>query len=119
MSDSLPGAAVTDSNDFYCLHSDVCKTLANEKRQRILDALRHGELGVSELQARTGIPQATLSQHLAILRTKGVVLARREGSRVHYSISNPKIIQAFDLISEVMAEQLAARKDSVDGALGD
>jgi len=109
---------VTDSNDFYCLHSELCKTLANEKRQRILDALRDGELGVSDLQTRTGIPQATLSQHLAILRTKGVVLARREGSRVNYSIANRKIIQAFDLISEVMAEQLNVRKDAVDGALG-
>jgi DNA-binding transcriptional ArsR family regulator len=110
---------MTDSNDFYCLHSDLCKTLANEKRQRILDALRDGELGVSELQTRTGIPQATLSQHLAILRTKGVVLSRREGSRVNYSIANRKIIQAFDLISEVMAEQLNVRKSAVDGALGD
>jgi DNA-binding transcriptional ArsR family regulator len=110
---------MTDSNDFYCLHSDLCKTLANEKRQRILDALRDGELGVSELQVRTGIPQATLSQHLSILRAKGVVLSRREGSRVHYSIADRKIIQAFDLISEVMAEQLNVRKGAVDGALGD
>jgi DNA-binding transcriptional ArsR family regulator len=109
---------MTDSHDFYCLHSDLCKTLANEKRQRILDALRDGELSVSEIQSRTDIPQATLSQHLAILRTKGVVIARREGSHIHYSIANPKIIQAFDLISEVMAEQLDVRKDAVDGALG-
>jgi ArsR family transcriptional regulator, virulence genes transcriptional regulator len=110
---------MTDSQDFYCLHSDVCKTLANEKRQRILDALRDGELTVSDLQARTQIPQATLSQHLGILRTKGVVVARRDGAHVHYSISNPKILQAFDLISEVMAEQLDIRKDTLDEALGD
>lgn len=110
---------MTESHDFYCLHSEMCKTLANEKRQRILDALRDGELGVSGLQSRTGIPQATLSQHLAILRAKGVVTARREGSRIYYSIANPKIIQAFDLISEVMAEQLDVRRETVDGALGD
>jgi DNA-binding transcriptional ArsR family regulator len=72
---------------------------------------------VSDLQARTGIPQATLSQHLAILRTRGVVTARRDGARVNYSISNRKIIQAFDLISEVMAEQLNITKGTVDGAL--
>lgn len=110
---------MTDSHDFYCLHSEMCKTLANEKRQRILDAIRDTERSVSDLQARTGIPQATLSQHLAILRAKGVVSSRREGSRVHYSIANPKIIQAFDLISEVMAEQMAVRKDTIDEALGD
>jgi DNA-binding transcriptional ArsR family regulator len=118
-STALPGAVMTDSRDFYCLHSDVCKTLANEKRQRILDALRDGELTVSQLQSRTEIAQATLSQHLGILRTKGVVIARRDGSHVHYSISNPKILQAFDLISEVMAEQLDVRKSTVGNALAD
>jgi len=110
---------MTDARDFYCLHSDLCKTLANEKRQRILDALRDGELTVTELQTRTGIPQATLSQHLGILRTKGVLNSRRDGARIHYSISNPKILQAFDLISEVMAEQLDVRKGTVDGVLAD
>jgi DNA-binding transcriptional ArsR family regulator len=109
---------MTDANEFYCLHSDLCKTLASEKRQRILDALRHGELTVTELQERTGIAQANLSQHLAVMRTKGVVLARRDGTHVGYSISNPKIIQAFDLMSEVMAEALGDRKDMVDEALG-
>jgi ArsR family transcriptional regulator len=110
---------MSDQRDFYCLHSEMCKTLANEKRQRILDALREGDLNVSELQTRTGIPQATLSQHLAILRTKGVLTSRRDGVHVTYAIANPKILQAFDLISEVMAEQLHVTKDTIDGALGD
>lgn len=105
------------TSDFYCLHSDMCKTLANDKRQRILDALRHGELSVGQLQELTGIPQATLSQHLGILRAKRVVVSRRDGSHIHYSIANPKIIQAFDLISEVMNEQLAATKEAVDKGL--
>jgi ArsR family transcriptional regulator, virulence genes transcriptional regulator len=106
------------NDDFYCLHSELCKTLANEKRQRILDSLRDGELTVSQLGDVTGIPQATLSQHLGILRSKNVVTSRREGGHVFYSITNPKIIQAFDLISEVMADSLAVRKETVDEALG-
>ena len=98
--------------DFYCLHSDMCKTLASEKRQRVLDALRDGGLTVSELQQRTGIPQANLSQHLSIMRGRGVVNTRREGTRVFYSISNPKLIQAFDLITEVMQESLGKRAET-------
>ena len=97
------------NDDFYCMHSEMCKTLANDKRQRILDALRDGEQTVSEIQRRTGVPQATLSQHLSIMRSRGVVTARRDGAHVHYSISNPKILQAFDLITEVMREGLDAR----------
>lgn len=106
------------SDDFYCLHSELCKTLANEKRQRILGCLRNGEMTVSQLREATGIPQATLSQHLGILRSKGVVESRRDGGHVHYSISNPKIIQAFDLITEVMVESLEKRQGTVDEALG-
>jgi len=108
-----------DKRDFYCLHSDLCKTLANEKRQMILEALRDGEQSVSDIQAATGIPQATLSQHLAILRSRGVVRTRRVGSHVYYDIINPKIIQAFDLITEVMQETIELRKGTVEGVPGD
>ena len=97
--------------DFFCLHSELCKTLANEKRQMILAALRDGELSVSELSERTGIAQANLSQHLATMRAHDVVRARREGRSVLYSIANDKLIQAFDLITEVMQESLGERAD--------
>jgi ArsR family transcriptional regulator len=90
---------------FYCLHSDLCKTLANAKRQQILDTLRDGEVTVSEVVERTGIPQANVSQHLALMRQKGIVTSRRDGAYVRYAIANPKILQAFDLITEVMQEQ--------------
>ncbi len=89
---------------FFCQHSELCKTLANAKRQMILAALRDGERTVGEIQAETGIPQATLSQHLAVLRAHGVVVTRRSGPNVWYHIASTKIIQAFDLITEAMRE---------------
>lgn len=93
-----------DDESFYCLHSELCKTLANAKRQMILNCLRDGEVTVGEIANRTKIPQATLSQHLSILRSRGVVKTRRSGASIYYTISNPKILQAFDLITEVMRE---------------
>ena len=107
-----------DDAEFYCLHSELCKTLANEKRQMILGSLRDSEMTVSEIQERTGIPQATLSQHLSLLRNHGVVHTRRSGNFVYYAITNPKIIQAFDLITEVMLESLAQRQGAAERALG-
>ena len=98
--------------EFYCMHSELCKTLANDKRQMILGALRGDELSVGQLVERTGIPQVNLSQHLSIMRGRGVVNTRREGTRVFYSISNPKLIQAFDLITEVMQESLGKRAET-------
>lgn len=97
--------------DFYCMHSELCKTLANDKRQMILGALRDAERSVGQLVALTGIPQANLSQHLSIMRAHGVVHARRQGTHVYYSISNPKLIQAFDLITEVMQESIDERAE--------
>lgn len=102
--------------DFYCLHSELCKTLANDKRQMILGALRDEELSVSQLVEATGIAQANLSQHLSLMRTHGVVNVRREGTRAFYSISNPKLIQAFDLITEVMQESMDGRTRAADSS---
>ncbi|MDP2233998.1 MAG: metalloregulator ArsR/SmtB family transcription factor [Actinomycetota bacterium] len=107
------------AQDFFCLHSDLCKTLASEKRQRILGALRDEELTVSQIVEATGMTQANTSQHLSILRAKGVVNARRDGSNICYSIANPKIIQAFDLITEVMQETLEAQRGAADTRLAE
>jgi len=103
--------------DFYILHSELCKTLSNPKRQEILDNLRGKELTVNELVEKTGIAQANLSQHLAIMRTKGIVQTRRKGINIFYSITNPKIINAFDLISEVMNESFLNRTEALKEAI--
>jgi len=104
----------TDSKSFFDLHSELCKTLSHPKRQEILDSLRHGEMTVNDIVIRTGISQPNLSQHLSILRNKGVVAARHEGVKVFYSISHPKIIRAFDLISEVMREILEDQNSAIN-----
>jgi len=104
--------------EFFLLHSDMCKTLANAKRQMILGAMRDGERSVTELAERTGIKQANLSQHLSRMRSVGVVRCRQEGNKVFYSIGSPKLLQAFDLITEVLKEATGDRATCAD-ALGD
>jgi ArsR family transcriptional regulator len=110
------------NESFYCLHSEMCKALANPKRQQILDTLRESEMSVGELIDATGMSQSNLSQHLAILRNKGVLKVRRQGAYAYYSITNPKIIRAFDLITEVMQESLQDQRDTastkLDAAVG-
>jgi DNA-binding transcriptional ArsR family regulator len=99
--------------NFYNLHAEMCKTISNPRRQAILDTIRNGEMTVSELIEKTGISQANLSQHLAILRSKGVVNTRRDGNNVHYSLSNLKIIEAYDLISEVLEDSVTSRDKAI------
>ncbi len=92
--------------ELYQLHASVCKGLADPKRLVILNALRDGERSVGSICEAVDLPQANVSQHLAILREKGLVEARKEGQRVYYSVTSPKILAAIDLLREVMAEQL-------------
>ena len=103
--------------DFYNMHADICKTISNPNRQAILDNLRDSEMSVTELIKKTGISQANLSQHLSILRSKGVVNTRRDGNSIFYSISNPKILKAYDLLSEVMQELFQNKQRTVNDAI--
>ncbi len=93
--------------ELYQLHASVCKGLADPKRLLILNSLRDGELSVSEICGEVGLPQANVSQHLAVLRDRGLVATRRDGQFVFYRVASDKIIQALDLLREVMTEQVA------------
>ena len=91
----------------YELHASVCQILANPTRLKILSMLRDQEVAVGELARRLETSKPNLSQHLAILRQRRVVLTRREGVTVYYRIANPKILRAFDIMREVLFEQLS------------
>jgi ArsR family transcriptional regulator len=93
------------SSEFAQLHAQICKGLADPKRLLILNALRDGERSVTDLCDELGLPQANVSQHLAVLRDRGLAETRREGQRVYYSVSSPKIIAAMDLLREVMHQR--------------
>lgn len=88
--------------DFHELHAQICKGLADPKRLMILNSLRDGPRSVNEICETLELPQANVSQHLAILRDRGLVDSQRDGQRIYYSVSSNKIIQAMDLLLEVM-----------------
>lgn len=89
------------------MHAEICKIFTNPKRLEIISLLKDEEKTVSELEELAGIPQANISQHLTVLRQNGVVTTRREGANIYYRIANPKILQACDLMREVLLEKLA------------
>lgn len=89
----------------YELHADLCKIFSNAKRLEIIDSLKDGEMSAGNLIEKIGLSKANLSQHMGVLRSKGVILTRRDGVNVYYRIANPKIIQACHLIREVLLEQ--------------
>ncbi len=91
--------------EIYELHADICKIFSNAKRLEIINTLKDKEMSASELIGKIGLSKANLSQHMSILKSKGVILTRREGVNIYYRIANPKIIQACHLMREVLLEQ--------------
>src|SRR3989304_9143802 len=95
------------TQDLFDLQADICKTLASPARLRILDALREGELSVGEIGEAIGARKANVSQHLAVMRQRGIVDGRRCGTHIYYRPASPKIIQACQLMREVLVQQMA------------
>lgn len=88
------------------MHAQVCSGLADTNRIMILYTLNNQESNVSDLAEMLNIPQPTVSRHLKILRERGMVDAQRNGQSVVYSVSDQRIIEALDLLREVMADNV-------------
>ena len=99
--------------DLFDLHADACKTLGSAARLKIIDALGLGELAVTDIARAVGARKANVSQHLAVMRQKGIVEARRQGLHVYYRLASPKVLQACQLMREVLLEQIASRGELV------
>ena len=86
------------------MHAQICEGLADPKRIALLYALREGAITVNHIAERLDLPQTTISRHLKVLRERGIVIARREGINVYYSLANEKILEALDLLRQVLNE---------------
>jgi ArsR family transcriptional regulator len=93
----------------YELHAAICKALTDPKRLMLLEALRSTERSVGELASELGVAVPNVSQHLAVLRGVGLVAARRTGQTVRYSLVEPSIVVACDIVSGIVARRLTGR----------
>ena len=95
--------------ELYKIHAEMCKVFSNPTRLEILNLLRDKEMSVTELIKKTKLSQANISQHLSIMKSKGIVISDRKGKNIYYRLINPKIIKAFDIIRDVLSERLRSR----------
>ena len=93
--------------EIYERQAQICKAFAHPGRLQILDLLGQGERGVSELQESLGISKTSMSQHLSILKSAGVMSTRREGKQIYCSLAMPEVKQACRLIRKVLQAQIA------------
>jgi DNA-binding transcriptional ArsR family regulator len=92
------------------LQAELCKALSDPKRLHIIKELRKSELTVGELSSILGLKQSNTSQHLAVLRRIGVIVPRKEGSLVYYSLVSPRIAEACDLVHEFITQKLQSQQ---------
>lgn len=97
--------------------AEFFRTLGNPVRIRILEALRAtGSLTVGEIQLRVGIEAANASQHLAIMRTLGIVEARRKGTSAWYSVTEPEVFRLLDAARAIFERKVAAQAELLEAA---
>ena len=94
-------------DEIYSLQSEVMKILASPRRLEILHLLADGPREVGRLADELGISQPNASQHLAVMRSAGVVEAERDGREVRYRLADPEIITACNLMQRVLLRRLA------------
>lgn len=92
-------------SEIFELHAEILKALAHPRRLEIIQLLRDQELCVSDIYEMLDLPQANISQHLMILREAGIVKTSRDGKQILYSLTDKKIINASDLLREVLIDQ--------------
>ena len=79
----------------------IGRALADPKRLCVLESLADGEVSVSDLSTRVGCQVPNMSQHLAVLRSAGLVSTRRDGNTVYYRLADPRVLEAFRLIQSI------------------
>ncbi len=95
------------------LHADICSALADPRRILLLYALAEKPYTVNDLAKYLDISQPMTSRHLKILRERGLVVATRDGINVEYSLNDHRLIDALDLLREVLRDRIVSRANLI------
>jgi len=99
-----------EKNEIFRLHAEFCQTLSDANRLLIISELSKGEASVNELVNRLDLRQPNVSKHLALMRERGLVITRREGATIYYSLSDKRISNAIGLLIEVQRDLIEKKR---------
>jgi ArsR family transcriptional regulator len=97
------------------LHDNLCSALNDKTRIAILFELAGGPQHVGQIVATLGLPQATVSRHLKVLREGTILSATRDGNRVVYEIQDLRILEVLSLLRRIHADAMRRRSELVNG----
>ena len=106
-----PKAMIDDElrAELEALTASVCRALNDPKRLMILYALGDERRSVGDLSELLGLSQSNVSQHLAVLRDRGIVDSTRDANRIIYTLRDARVLHAIDLLRNVMNDEVARR----------
>ena len=87
--------------------AEIFQALAHPTRIAIVETLRNGEMSAGQIIEQLGLEQANASQHFAVLRSKQVIVNRKEGNQVFYSLRDPVLVEVLDILKRYFYSQLA------------
>ena len=109
---------ISVQNVLRSFKASIFQALAHPSRIAILEVLKDGELPAGAIQERIGVEQANLSQHLAVLRSRQIIVNRKEGNQVFYSLRDPMLLEVLDILRRYFQANLSqaiAMLEEVEG----
>jgi|SRR5262249_38228907 len=95
--------------------AEIFQGLAHPTRIAIVEALGRGEMSAGRLTEKLGLEQANASQHFAVLRSKQIVTARKEGNQVFYSLRDPALFEVLEILKRYFYSQLSQTASMLKG----
>jgi len=98
------------TEELNLMHATLCQAIADSTRIALLYELGAGPKNVNEMVDALGLPQATVSRHLRILRERFLVRTRREGVYIYYELANPRVLEALDIMRSILTDVLSQQQ---------
>lgn len=102
-----------EEKEIYKLHADFCKFMGNPKRIEILFLLGRDECCVEELAQKMEVSVSNVSQNLSVMKAKGIVESRRDGTRIYYRLADLRILETCITMREIMLEQAQLKVETI------
>lgn len=100
-------------DELQLLYDQMCKAIGDPRRLQIIYALKEEPMYVTQLADALDMPQSTVSRHLAVLRDRNIVLTERDGAAVCYSLADPRLTDAIDLMRQILHDALMRQAGAI------
>lgn len=95
--------------ELYEMQAEFCKMMANAHRIAIMELLSQGETSVGDLATTLEMPISAVSQHLRVMKDKGIVVNRKDARTVYYSLKHPELMEGCHIMRKILLAELESR----------